>query len=506
VIARARRKTFCEAASRNAALLFAYVILVNGVEMRDGGVIHDESASGAASARVVNFVRLADPENGQPLHERLYRRIRTLIVSGTLAHGSRLAPSRLLAEQLGISRNSVLNALDRLIADGWLEARRGSGVYVAYEGARLSESVAPKPPMRRGDAIPFETGVPPLDLFPIETWNRLQTRRWRNMPHAGLVEGETAGQPALRQAIAAHLAATRGFDCSPDQIVVTSSIPAGIDLAARALGLAGTTAWIEDPSYAGTKQSLHNCGVELMPVPVDGEGLDVETAIRRGGDARSVLVNPVAHFPSGVALSRRRREMLLAWAATNNAWILEDDYGWNETGGIAERPLAASGASNILYFNSFNHTLFPALRIAYIALPPELADRFIAVRSGLDGYTNVPNQMILADFIDNGHLDDHLRRCRDSQGERRAALREAIARCLPDRLVPHPGPGGAHLVCDLAGMDEESFAARAASRGVVVTAMGRLRLVGGPPQILLGHCFPPDAIRKAVATLAESVA
>ncbi|HEY1630508.1 MAG TPA: PLP-dependent aminotransferase family protein [Rhizomicrobium sp.] len=473
--------------------------------MRDGGIIQGEAAFGGA--RVVNFVRLADDGDGQPLHERLYRRIRTLIVSGALAHGSKLAPSRVLAEQLGISRNSVLNAIDRLVADGWLEARRGSGVYVAYAGAARSGRTQPEPPMRKTEAIPFKSGVPPLDLFPIDIWNRLQTRLWRNMPQAGLLEGQTAGQPALRQAIAAHLAAARGFDCSPDQIVVTSSMATGLDLTVRALGLAGTTAWVEDPGYGGTKQALHNGGMQLMPVPVDEEGFDIDTALRMGGAARAALVMPVAQFPMGAMLSRRRREALLAWALANNAWVLEDDSGWNDALATPERPLAAGAAANVIYLSSFNYTLFPALRIAYMVLPPELVDRFIAVRRGLDAYTNVPNQMILADFLDGGYFDDHLHRCRAALAERRGELLEILARRLGHVLVPRQTKGSSHLVCDLLGLDEEGFGVKATAQGIAVKQMRRLRLIaGGPSQVMLGYAFPPAAIRQAAETLADAFA
>lgn len=478
--------------------------------MREGAISIGQDAGTALASRVVNFVRLADAEGGQPLHERLYQRIRTLIVSGTIAHGTKLAPSRVLAEALGISRNSVLNALDRLIADGWLEARRGSGVYVAYAGATVNadesrDGAAHKPSVHCIQAIPFQSGVPPLDLFPIEIWNRLQSRRWRHMSQAGLQEGDVAGWPALREAIAAHAAATRGFDCSPGQIVVTSSIPDGIALAARALGLSGANAWVEDPSYSGCKQSLLNYGAQLVPVPVDGDGMDVEAAIRQSPGARIALVTPAAQYPIGATLSKVRRARLLDWAGAGNAWIFEDDYGWNNVATRCARPLAAEGHRNVIYFNSFNHTLFPALRIAYVVLPPDLVDRFLAVREGMDGHPNVPNQMILADFINGGHLDDHLRRCRESLSERREALLSAIAARLSHRLAPQSNPKGAQLICDLRGMDEENFVARSAAKGVSVIGMGRLRLIPGPPQVLLGHGFPPGGIHDAIARLADAV-
>ncbi len=471
--------------------------------MREEVLLRETGNDAVLSPRVINFVRLAEAEDGQLLHERLYQRLRTLIVTGAIEHGSKVPPSRALAEALGISRNSVLNALDRLVADGWLEARRGSGVYVAYDGVRVQGANTRRPVACRRIAVPFQAGSPPLDLFPIELWNRLQSRRWRHISHASLEDGESAGHPALRCAIAAHLAAVRGFDCSPDHILVTTSIPAGIDLAVRALGLTGASAWVEDPSYAGDKQSLHNCGIQLLPLPVDCEGIDVEAGLRLGEAARVALVTPVAQFPTGTTMSARRRARLLAWAEANSGWIFEDDYGWSDAGPHAPRPLAAESRSNVIYFNSFNHTMFPALRIAYVVLPPELIDRFLAVRRGLDGHPNVPNEMILADFIDGGHLDEHLRRSRESQNERRQTVLTAIAERVPGILCPAGEPSGSHVICDLTGFEEDDFIARAASRGVPITTMSRLRLIAGTPQLLLGHAFPPGQLRQAVDVLAE---
>jgi GntR family transcriptional regulator/MocR family aminotransferase len=475
--------------------------------VREGATSQSEDSKAGDAARVVSFVRLADDDSGQPLHERLYRRIRTLIVSGAIAHGTKMAPSRLLAEALGISRNSVLNALDRLIADGWLEARRGSGVYVAYDGARLTEGTAIRPVSRREQAVAFETGVPPLDLFPIETWNKLQSRRWRNMSQAGLLEGESSGLPELREAIAAHAAATRGIDCSPDQVIVTSGIPAGIDLAARALGLAGVRAWIEDPCYSGLRRVLDTCAVDLVPVPVDDEGIDVAAGLRLGPDARLALVTPACQFPMCVPLSKARREALLAWADANGAWIFEDDFDWSATGARSCRPLAAQGRGNVIYFNSFNHTLFPALRIAYMILPPALIERFVARRKSIDSHPNVPNQMVLADFLNGGHFDDHLRRCREGREERRCVLLTALEEKLFAVLAPLERSCGGHLICALHALDEESVVARAGAAGIAVMPMRRLTMRGGgPPRVLLGYAgFPPEAIRLAVDALAGAL-
>src|ERR1700761_8600753 len=211
-----------------------------------GAVMAEKSGPKRGDARAPGFMRLTDQDKDLPLNERIYRRIRHLIQSGALPEGSRIAPSRALATSLGVSRNSVTNALDRLIANGFLESRSTSGVYVSYSGQS-------KPAQSEEDAFgnaaedaPFALGWA-TDVFPVEVWKRLQLRRWRNMPDSALTQGNRLGLPELRKTIAAYVALKRGIECSAAQVIVTTSIPSGVDLAARALGLSQKTAWIEDP-------------------------------------------------------------------------------------------------------------------------------------------------------------------------------------------------------------------------------------------------------------------
>lgn len=279
----------------------------------------DASGNAARALRAPNFFQLVHKDDAVPLHEQLYRRVRSLILSGELRHGARLASSRSLASALGMSRNSVLTALDRLVADGLLDARKGSGVYVTYSGTHG--------PAREGTAFPtgnmltspFALGVPPIDIFPARLWRRLQSRRWQDIPSSALHEGDAAGWLGLREAIAAHAAMTRGLTCSSSQIFVTSGIAAGVDLAVRSLGLTDQSVWMEEPGYSAATRSLQYGGIQLVPVPVDKFGLNVEVGRQLAPHAKAVFVTPACQFPTSVTMSLTRRRALLDWARNANA-------------------------------------------------------------------------------------------------------------------------------------------------------------------------------------------
>jgi GntR family transcriptional regulator/MocR family aminotransferase len=447
------------------------------------------------------LVSLTNEDGELPVHERLYRRIRLLIQSGAIPRGGRLASSRSLARHLGISRNSVLAAVDRLVADGWLESRPGSGVFVSYAGA-LVGGTAGIP--RRSCGKPLALGTRPLDLFPAKLWKQLQSRRWDSIPRQALQLGDALGWPPLREAIATHVALFRGLKCNPNEVIVTTSVPAAIDLAVRALELTGADVWVEDPSYHASKRALQNCGVRMIPIPTDAEGLDVGFAEREAPNARAALVTPACQFPTCVSMSNQRRKTLSRWASDKKAWILEDDYDWQSSDQKRlPAPLAASNASRTIYIDSFNSTLFPALRIAYMICPLDVIDRFAAVRLGLDEHSNVPNQLILTDFIEGGHLDHHIKRLAAAYPERREALLECLERELCDVLTVHRRTIGTHVVASLHTQRESEFVSACAAEGVAMEAMGFYRIRSVTQQeILFGYAgFSPKEIQDAVATI-----
>jgi GntR family transcriptional regulator / MocR family aminotransferase len=465
----------------------------------------------ARDEKGVRLVSLLGTEPGT-LQTQLFRRLRQLIVNGTLRPGTRLPSSRAMARDLGLSRNTVIVALEQLVADGWAVARKGSGTFVrvesegsGYKSTSSDRRIADSP-----DPHPFMVGVPALDLFPLETWSRLQARRWRTMPRAGLSEGEPLGWPALRQAIADHLSVARGMVCEPQQVIVTNGARQGYDLLAQCLGGVGATAVTEDPCYFGLRDALRSNGLQVVPVPVDEEGIALDSAPAEADDAAIIFLTPQCQFPTGVELSARRAERLFAWAGERGAWLVEDGYDSEFVlEGESPRPLnCRPGGESAIYLNSFNKVLFPGLRIGFIVAPPRLVDQVSEARRLLGPQTNVPNQMVLTDFIEDGHLDTHIRRCREAYAERQAVLRSQIAERLGSLLAVEPRRRGLHLVAQLNGTIRASaLTAAAARRSVEIVPLTEFtdRDIG-ERYVLLGFAgFGTAALRQAAAALAEVV-
>lgn len=450
--------------------------------------------------------QLADADQNFPLHERVYQRIRWLVLSGAWPCGTKVPPSRALAVQLSVSRNTVLGALDRMIADGWVRARKGSGVYVTYSGPPVPPPAKPGYTDSRG--APLSPLAHAIDLFPVQLWNKLQSRRWKRISSAGLALGEVLGWLPLREAIAAHVTLSRGITCGPNEIIVTTSAPAAIDLAIRALNLSGADAWIEDPGYPAFVHSLRNCGTRPIPVAVDESGIDVASGLAAAPNAKLAIVTPACQLPTCAVMTKNRRAALLAWASANEAWIIEDDYDWQSTDWRrVAKPLAATDRSRTIYVNTFNPILFPALRIAFAVCPSPLLARFSAVRAGVDELPNVPNQMILADFINGGHFDDHLRRLAGAYPERRAALIGCLERELSGVVTPHRRDIGTHVVASLRDHREQQFVDLCAREKIIVRGMGKFRLVPRETEeVVFGFAgFGPGIIAAAVTAIRRAV-
>jgi GntR family transcriptional regulator/MocR family aminotransferase len=428
------------------------------------------------------------------LHRQLYGALREAILAGRLPPGTRLPSTRTLASDLGAARNTVVGAFEQLAAEGYVQARVGDGTRVA---AVLPETLlharrahVPQAPSasapdlsRRGRALvaarrplpdvarrAFQPGLPALDEFPREIWARLVARRSRVPARGSLGYGHPAGLPSLRQAIAAYVGAARGVACDADQVIVVAGAQAGLDLACRLLLDAGDVAWIEEPGYLGARGALLGAGAHLLPVPVDGEGIDVEAGRRAGRPARLVYVTPSHQFPLGVTMSLGRRLALLAWAAEAGAWILEDDYDSEYR--YAGRPIAAmqglDPAGRVVYAGTFSKTMFPALRAGYLVVPPALVDAFGAAVRVTGHQVPAAEQAALGDFIAEGHFAAHVRRMRALYAARREHLVAALRRRLSGLLAVVPSEGGMQLAATLPRGADDAAASRAADAAGIV--------------------------------------
>ena len=465
-----------------------------------------------------------------PLYRQVYHGLRAAILGGGLAAGTPLPSSRALADELGVSRNTVVLAFDQLVAEGYLEGAPRSGTRVARALPRRADTArhgpaagppgisargraivaVPMPALARGgtEPRPFRVGVPALEEFPRALWARLTSRRWRRAPV--LAYGDVSGYRPLREAIAAYVGAARGARCTPDQIIVVNGSQQGVDLAARILLDPGDTVWMEEPGYGGARIALLAGGAQPVPVPVDGDGLVVEAGRVLAGGARMAYVSPSHQFPLGVTMSAARRLELLRWAAGAGAWVLEDDY--DSEFRYDARPLASlqgmDERGRVIYVGTFSKTLFPALRLGYLIVPDALVDAFRAARAAADRHSPVVDQAVLADFLTEGHFARHVRRMRRLYGERQDALVVAVRERLAGRLEAPARPAGMHLVGWLApGEDDTAMAARAAEAGVETPPLSRYS-VHRPSRggLLLGWAgYTPQAIREGVDCLARAL-
>ena len=473
------------------------------------------------------------PAPNVSLYQALYSHMRTAILSGELKGGMKLPSTRALADELSISRNTVLNAYRQLLTEGYLEGREGSGTFVASvlpeslltvshltkpkaDSVKAAESLRPvfsdrareqiavaQPPSNGQIPRPFLAEAPALDAFPYKLWSRLVVRQARRTPVNHYAYQDSAGYRPLREAIAAHVTVSRQVHCTPDQVMIVPGSQGALDLATRMLVNAGDSVWVEDPGYPGARGAFLGSGARIVPVPVDGEGLIVEAGIKQAPKARMAYITPSHQFPLGVTMSIPRRLALLDWAKRSNAYILEDDY--DSEFRYACRPLATlqgmDTAGRVIYIGTFSKVLFPSIRVGYMILPLPLVDAFLKVRRMIDIHSPMLEQAVLAEFINEGHYMRHLRRMRTLYAERRDALLNAV-KDLP--LEMDSPEAGIHCVGWLPkGMDDKAIASKAKEYDLELTPISAFAIESMKGKgFLLGYGgYSVQEIKKAAKRL-----
>jgi GntR family transcriptional regulator/MocR family aminotransferase len=469
------------------------------------------------------------------LHEQLYRELRRAIVARIIRPHTRVASSRALAADLGVSRTTTQLALEKLQSEGYLVTRRGSGTFVAAElpDDAPSPVVLARPPVRceplalsrrgadlasgrspadrlPGPARPFRLGVPALDRFPTAVWSRLSSRRVAAMTIRDLDYGATAGLPELREAIADHVRVTRGTRCEAANVYIVGGAQRGLEFICRLLLDPGAPAAVENPGYPGAWSALAAAGAQLIPVPVDDEGASV-AALAREPRVRLVYVTPSHQFPTGGAMSLARRLALLDWAAASGAWIIEDDYDCEFRFGAQPVPClqGLDPAGRVIYVGTFSKSLYPSLRLGFVIAPLALHDRFVAARRALaDPQPPFLDQAIVAEFIADGQFARHLRRMHAVYRERLEALAEAAQRWCGGALALRPTRTGLHAVADVIGADATQVAAEAAQRDLEVMPLAAYGLVPAPGDnaLVLGFgAVSPAHIAAGTQRLAAAI-
>ncbi|PZM14401.1 PLP-dependent aminotransferase family protein [Rhizobium tubonense] len=409
-----------------------------------------------------------DPTAATPFYRQIYDRFRVAIESGVLKPGDRIPSARALTKELGLARGTIETAYSLLAAEGYIHARGQAGTIVTPGLKPRLTLATPKPEanndigaagFRPDSILPFQMGLPALDMFPRKIWARIGARCVRAMQPSGMVHPSVYGLPELRVQIAAYLQVSRGISCSPSQIFVTSGYRHTIELIAHALLNAGDRVWLEDPGYPPTRELLRHMHIAGVSVPVDRDGMIVSEGIKLHQRARAALVTPAHQSPLCVSLSLPRRLALLEWAAQNNAWIIEDDYDGEYR--YVSRPLPALKSldrdGRVLYSGTFSKVLFPGIRLAYLVVPETEVERFEHISQALAGGSPELIQAIVTAFMMEGHFARHIQRMRKLYAERRELTAAGLESVLGTHMRIDGQPGGMHLILRLKGQLEDRW-------------------------------------------------
>lgn len=470
-----------------------------------------------------------------PLFRQIYENIRQAILSRRLKIGSQMPPTRYLAKELGVSRSTLINAFEILISEGYLVGKLGSGTFVAEKlpddllvsraketensfdksnrnisqrGKKLSETkIAFSESFGKSKA--FGLGLTEIEQFPIHLWKRiiakiLRKNSWKltdYFEHFGV-----QGYPPLREAIAKYIGASRGVICSPEQIIIVTGSQQGLDLASRVLLDKGDKVWIEDPNYKGARGALTAAEARIIPVPLDAEGLSVEAGKNLAKTARAAFVTPSHQFPLGTVMSLSRRLELLKWANQNSAWIIEDDYDSEfRYDGKPFSALQGLDTNNrVIYIGTFSKVLFSSLRLGYLVVPPDLVQAFVKTLLFTSFHAPILEQLVLADFINEGHFGRHVRKMRRLYAERQKVLVAEIEKNLGEFLEVKSEEAGMHLIAWLKkNLRDTEVAKRAQENAVQVAPLSFYCLnVKLPDGLILGYTgISKSEIRQGIKRL-----
>ena len=472
-------------------------------------------------------------QDALPLHRQLYEALRRAMLDGKLGAGERLPSSRDLAQDLNLSRNTVVAAINQLSVEGYLESRVGSGTYVNDNVPRVNAGAAARPHARgapnpapgrlsaRGQALattfcatqlevqPFTPGIADFSAFPLTLWQRLQNKHWRMTYPDMLDYNDSGGYAPLRRAIADYLRVFRSVQLDADQVIVTTGTQQSLELCARLLADHGDTVWVEDPAYWGAAKAFMATGLAIHPVPVDDEGIHPGAA-DNAHPPRLIYLTPSHQYPTGAVMSLARRHQLLSTARAHGAWVLEDDYDseYRFSGPPISSLEGLDVDGRVLYMGTFSKVLYPGIKLGYLIVPKVLVAAFKQAHYDLNRPGQMPLQAALAEFIEMGHFSSALRRARQSYGERRAALLEALKPVLTQDTYISGAEQGLHLCLRLPPqVDDQALAQRIAQQGLTVRPLSAYCLARHDLKgLVIGYGYAPlSEIQRCGPVLAAAV-
>jgi GntR family transcriptional regulator / MocR family aminotransferase len=446
-------------------------------------------------------------DRAAPLRAQLERELREAIRSGRLRAGGKLPPSRLLADELDVSRGVVVEAYSQLVAEGYLVARPGDGTRIADGLAQQPPAARASPGVARGIRYDLRSGIPDLSFFPRREWQAATATALRELPDAAFTYGSRRGLRQLRIALSDYLGRVRAVVADPERMFIAAGAVHGMSILWHTIRQRGATrVAVEDPTWPAIRETIAQAGLEPVPVAVDEHGLGV--AELEGIDVDAVVLSPAHQYPTGNVLVPARRVELIAWARRRGSLIVEDDYDAEYR--YDREPIASLqglAPDCVVYVGTSSKTLAPALRLGWILVPSHLVGE-MAVQHGVTrAMPSVLVQSAYANLLERGDIDRHLRRTRRRYHARRNALGEALAKELPEATVGGAS-AGLHLIAWLPdGTDETAITDAAAGRGVAIHSLHQDCSVTAPfaPALLLGYgLIVEPAIPRAVAELAKA--
>jgi GntR family transcriptional regulator/MocR family aminotransferase len=446
-------------------------------------------------------------DRAAPLRAQLERELRAAIRAGRLHAGAKLPPSRVLADELHISRGVVVEAYSQLVAEGYLVARSG-------DGTRIADGLAQQPPAPRAPAaalprIRFDlrSGVPDLSLFPRREWQTAMATALRELPDAAFTYGSRRGLRELRIALCDYLGRVRAVVADPERAFISAGAAHGMTILWHTLRERGARrVAVEDPAWRAIPDTIVQAGLEPVPVAVDEYGLDV--AALEALDVDAVVLAPAHQYPTGTVLTPERRAEVIGWARGNGRLIVEDDYDAEYR--YDREPIASLqglAPDCVAYVGTVSKTLAPGVRLGWVLVPTHLVGEMAAQHGVARALPSVITQAAYARLLERGEVDRHLRRTRRKYHARRNALIEALERWLPEASIGGAA-AGLHLIAWLPeGTDETMINDAVASRGVAIHTLHQFCVVTRPrpPALLLGYGqISETAIPRAVQELSRA--
>lgn len=488
----------------------------------------------ARMAKVVELPSIAKINKSQgKISAQLTQALREAVQSGDLQPGDPLPSSRELALTLGVARGTIIEAYDQLLAEGVFDSQARTGTYVSHaltkkttpqhSQKQTTSNTIPLTKSARSYAevlkefkplphAPFAVSVPVNRTQPSDIWRKFGNKFRARGDASPSGYDEPQGILPLRTAIADYVRRSRSVHCEPEQIVIINGIQQALYICSQILFEAQDEIWIEDPAYRGTTAIFEHTkpNISVIRVPVDEEGIQVETGIQLSQHARAAFVTPSHQYPLGMPMSLARRTALLAWAKQQNAWIIEDDYDSElRYNGQPFPSLQGMAPDQVIYLGTFSKVLFPSLRLGYAVLPKELVAPFCGLRVLIDRHPPAADQHVLAAFIQEGYLERHIRRTRNVYAEVREYIIGLIEKYIPQELAwLQPGDQGMHMVLWLAHhINDIEVASSAVDAGIAIKAISpTFSKEQQRPGLIVGlGDFEPELMRQAIKKLSKII-